>query len=410
MPPWSTRYGGPLNDFQIEQLMALITGQMADFDQDANASVFGWEHSLEESNHADELVPPRHLEEGIDAEEETLVLNNAQQLRPGNLIRLGGSHEETAYEVVTIVDTPAWSALTEEADSETDELQLQEAFVFSPGDTIIIGTEQMEVLEAPAGAALAADLAEDATELQLDDAEGFEEGQTIVVAREKMTVDSVSGDTLTVERAVDDTTAALRVAGTVVREDGNTISVERGVNETEATSHRFGAFVTETGNEVVVERGAFGTEAAEHEVDTEVFNGPSPPADSITGEGEGFPPCGQLPPREAAPAAEVTVEGSIDVAMGDNFFDAGGNQNPAFKMAVGSTATFNLVNDGAAPHNMRVTGADTEYETDDDAISNPELITAGQTGTLEFAAAAAGSFDYRCDFHPDQMQGTITVE
>src|SRR3990172_3505501 len=34
MPPWSTRYGGPLNDFQIEQLMALITGQMVGFDQD----------------------------------------------------------------------------------------------------------------------------------------------------------------------------------------------------------------------------------------------------------------------------------------------------------------------------------------------------------------------------------------
>jgi plastocyanin len=37
-------------------------------------------------------------------------------------------------------------------------------------------------------------------------------------------------------------------------------------------------------------------------------------------------------------------------------------------------------------------------------------MTAGETGVLQFTAAAAGSIDYRCDFHPDQMKGTITVE
>ena len=62
MPPWSTRYGGPLNDFQIEQLMALITGQMADFDQDPAASLLGWENTVNVANYdhlyGDEFTPP----------------------------------------------------------------------------------------------------------------------------------------------------------------------------------------------------------------------------------------------------------------------------------------------------------------------------------------------------------------
>jgi plastocyanin len=325
-------------------------------------------------------------------------------------LRLGGTLEETAYEVVEIIDTPAWTALTAQADSETDELQLQEAFVFESGDTILVGAEQMEVASAPAAAVLAVDITAEGTELQLEDAGGFQAGQTIFVRREKMTVESVSGSTLTVERAVDDTAAAEHVAGTTVREEGDRITVERAVNDTEATGHRFGAFVTETGNEVEVERGAFGTDAAEHEVDTEVFNGPSPPSDAITGEDTDFPPCGQLPPRAASAGAEVTVEGSADILMGDNFFDAGGNQNPTFVVPQGSTVTFNLSNDGAAPHNMRVSGADGEYESGDDAVSDPDLVTAGGTATLAFTAPAPGDYDYRCDFHADQMQGQITVQ
>jgi mono/diheme cytochrome c family protein/plastocyanin len=412
MPPWSQKYGGPLNDFQIDQMMALITGQMPDFEQDPDASVLGWEFSVEASNHSDTFAPAKELEESVSAEADTFVLNNAQSMRPGIMLRVGGSPEETEYEVVQIVDTPAWSALTEEASADAEELSLQEAFVFNPGDVIIVGGERMEVVEAPAGGALAADITAEATEIELEDAEGFEQGQTIVVQRETMTVESVSGNTLTVERGADDTEAALHVAGTVVVQEGTTITVERGLDGTEARKHTFGSFVTEEGEEIVVERGAFGTDAAEHEAGTEIFNGPIIPSDSITGAGEGFPPCGQLPPSTdtGGAAADVPVEAAVDVTMGDNFFDAGGNQNPNFVVPTGATVTFNLTNDGAAPHNMNIAGADNEFETDDDAISDPDLITAGQAGTLQFTAAAAGTVDYRCDFHPDQMQGTITVE
>jgi hypothetical protein len=410
MPPWSIKYGGPLNDFQIDQLMALITGTMTGFDQDPQASLDGWQNAVEQANHADAFAPPKHLEEAISDVTEILVLNNARGLRAGNLLRIDDDPEAQDYEVVEIVDAPAGSILFERIGEGDTEISLVQPSVFEPGDIVIIGGEQMEVVSAPPGSTLAADLAADATLLELEDAGGFERGQTILVRQEKMNVQSISDNSLTVERAVDGTTAAAYVAGTSVVEDSTIIEVQRGVEGTSASTHNVKAAVFEVGNEVVVERGAFGTDAAEHEVNSEVFNGPIEPPDTITGSGEGFPPCGQLPAREEGPAAEVPVDGPAAVTMGDNFFDAGGNENPTFKVAVGASVTFNLTNDGQAVHNMNIAGPDGEFETDDDLISDPDLIAAGQTGVLQFTAAAAGSMDYRCDFHPDQMNGTITVE
>jgi plastocyanin len=58
---------------------------------------------------------------------------------------------------------------------------------------------------------------------------------------------------------------------------------------------------------------------------------------------------------------------------------------------------------------MEIAGADGEFGTDDDAVSVPDVIPGGGSGTLEFNAAA-GSYDYQCQFHPDTMQGQITVQ
>src|SRR3989304_5124828 len=46
MPPWLQENGGPLNEFQVEQMVILITSA---------ASEKGWENALEQANHADEL-------------------------------------------------------------------------------------------------------------------------------------------------------------------------------------------------------------------------------------------------------------------------------------------------------------------------------------------------------------------
>lgn len=97
---------------------------------------------------------------------------------------------------------------------------------------------------------------------------------------------------------------------------------------------------------------------------------------------------------------------SFDVSMGDNFFEP-----KEFTVKAGQKVTFNLTNDGAAIHSMRVAGADNEYNTEDDAELDPFQLAAGDTGTLEWTAPdEAGEIKFQCDFHPTDQNGTITVE
>ena len=99
-------------------------------------------------------------------------------------------------------------------------------------------------------------------------------------------------------------------------------------------------------------------------------------------------------------------EVELDVSMADNLFE------PAeFTVDAGAELTFSITNDGAAIHNMRVAGEDNEFNTNDDAVSEEELITAGGAATLQWTAPdEPGVYDFQCDFHTPDMAGTITVE
>jgi alpha-tubulin suppressor-like RCC1 family protein/plastocyanin len=95
----------------------------------------------------------------------------------------------------------------------------------------------------------------------------------------------------------------------------------------------------------------------------------------------------------------------IDVTMVDNAFDPN-----EFAMPPGATIIVHLENNGSLTHNMRVAGADNEFNTEDDAVSEPAAISGGASGTLTWTAPeVAGEYDFRCDFHPGEMTGTITV-
>jgi plastocyanin len=60
---------------------------------------------------------------------------------------------------------------------------------------------------------------------------------------------------------------------------------------------------------------------------------------------------------------------------------------------------------------MRIAGADNVFNSDDDAVSDPDLVAAGDTATVEWTAPdEAGEYDFYCDFHTTDMIGTITVE
>lgn len=111
-----------------------------------------------------------------------------------------------------------------------------------------------------------------------------------------------------------------------------------------------------------------------------------------------------------APAGNETppTDGSVtfEVSIGDNFFEP-----KEFTVRPGQTVTFNLTNNGAAIHNMHIAGPDGRYDTDDDAVSDPEMLNPGETATLEWTAPdEPGDIVFRCDFHPIEQTGTISIQ
>lgn len=112
-----------------------------------------------------------------------------------------------------------------------------------------------------------------------------------------------------------------------------------------------------------------------------------------------FPAGGDSVGREA----EVV---EVEMSLLDNWFD------PATVSVTGGEAVrFLITNDGAAIHNVRIAGADRQYNTADDAVSDPPLLNAGESAVLEWLAPSlGGTFAFRCDFHPEAMVGEITVE
>jgi plastocyanin len=100
----------------------------------------------------------------------------------------------------------------------------------------------------------------------------------------------------------------------------------------------------------------------------------------------------------------------IAISMGDNFFDP-----TDFSVGAGQTVTFNITNDGAVIHNMHVSvgGEFTGNPCDGsaDPCSDPNILPGGSTATLDFTAPdAPGEVPFRCDFHPVEMTGVITVQ
>ncbi len=120
---------------------------------------------------------------------------------------------------------------------------------------------------------------------------------------------------------------------------------------------------------------------------------------------EGTPPPAATEPAEGgAPPAGPAVE------MGDNFFTFGGERQPAVQVAAATETTIDLTNGGSAIHNMHIAGVDNEYDTDDDFVSEPSLFRGGDTGSIAFQIDEPGTYDFRCDFHPTEMTGTLEVQ
>lgn len=113
--------------------------------------------------------------------------------------------------------------------------------------------------------------------------------------------------------------------------------------------------------------------------------------------------------HEEAEGGGGVLVGAIGVTMGDNFFEPEGVAAGELRVAANAEIVFELTNSGAAVHNMRIAGADGEYDTGDDLVSVPDLIRPSDGGELAVTFAETGAFAFRCDFHPVEMTGTITV-
>ena len=90
---------------------------------------------------------------------------------------------------------------------------------------------------------------------------------------------------------------------------------------------------------------------------------------------------------------------TVKVTMKDNSFDPKQITVPA-----GKEITFNLENKGQAIHDMMVMVDGKEI------MSQPDAIRAGATGKLVVTFAKAGTYDFKCTFHPTEMTGKITAK
>lgn len=129
-----------------------------------------------------------------------------------------------------------------------------------------------------------------------------------------------------------------------------------------------------------------------------------------TGSPPGAPSLPELQPQPEpvqplAPAVTEPQDGALAVAARDAQFAPNNLRVPA-----GAAVTIRVTNNDAQPHNLRLAGPDGRYETEDDAVTEPDTIGGGAAGELTFAPLVAGAYTFRCDFHPGSMGGRIAVQ
>jgi len=103
--------------------------------------------------------------------------------------------------------------------------------------------------------------------------------------------------------------------------------------------------------------------------------------------------------------APEEVDVTFDVEMGDNFFEPS-----ELEVEAGQTFRIKLTNDGEFIHNLRIAGADGEYDTEDDLVSTPGFQRSGESGELVGQIDEPGVYIFRSDSQSTDMVGTITVK
>lgn len=106
------------------------------------------------------------------------------------------------------------------------------------------------------------------------------------------------------------------------------------------------------------------------------------------------------PKPKAAGEGEVQATTSIAQVAMDNSFTV-----KAVTVPVNVEVTLTLENRGQAIHNWRLLGV----QRPDGSDIKTELLPPGQTETIKFTVATAGTFEFQCDVHAAQMRGKLTA-
>jgi len=110
------------------------------------------------------------------------------------------------------------------------------------------------------------------------------------------------------------------------------------------------------------------------------------------------------PTQELDASASIPENRVISIAISDMKFSPN-----RWSVALDEPITIRVTNNDGVQHNLRIAGLDGEYETMDDAVTDPEALQPGESGELTFAPQVAGNYTFRCDFHPSVMGGRIEV-
>lgn len=156
-------------------------------------------------------------------------------------------------------------------------------------------------------------------------------------------------------------------------------------------------------------KGAVGILHVTGEPNRNIFDAPSvtpaPPTTATTAPSPSPSPVATVSPTAAASPGGATT-GELKIAMKDNFFEP-----DTLTLKVGQKVTITLTNEGKVPHNMHIAPLDGNFDAAQGSVlSNPDLTLPGKTGELEWTPQQPGTYKFRCDVHPDQMTGTITVQ
>ena len=112
----------------------------------------------------------------------------------------------------------------------------------------------------------------------------------------------------------------------------------------------------------------------------------------------GASPTAAGPAATGTPAAGATQITLVAAALG---FDKG-----TLEVTAGQPFTITLDNQDDVSHTLAIY---TEEGGDEIAGVEPSTVRPGETGTLTTTIAEPGEYYFQCDFHPQQMNGTLTV-